>query len=468
MKDSRLGAWCDAIAHATFLTLVVLSVKYWQERLIYADSAMQFFEWVQYDELVVQQGYRWSAIVPQLVVKAGSCLGLGLEGLGLSASLSYALWPYLMFLVTRYWMNSPTGAWAMALAMVLFSRHSFYEMVLETQLLAVYPLMLFAWFDSGKRGGWPVGVGCLMLSLLAHPLGAVAGASILVQRFVTRSADRRHAMSLCFVVVGWLTFRHLVLPISSYESTLYENLLAHWQAQRFVDLPQVENLVDHVGRKSTVYLIGVVLASIEVALLIYRNMWLALATFVVVLVVYFVMLAFTYSAGESALMIEKNLIFLGSWISLWLFWTLRGSHFPTMRYAILPLMVAVCFLKLRDVSLVGGQYTRRLDVVEQLTTEASHIGSKVIVERATVKEAGIWVEWALPFETLLISALKHQNVTTVVCSDEIPSGSGLDGRQLILPYTSQRLGPQDLDSRYFACDDVEYRVLSSFHVASPK
>lgn len=460
--------WVDVLAHGVFLTLVALSIQYWQERVVYADSALQFFEWIQYDDLVVQQGYRWSAVVPQLIVKALRSLGLRIDQLAIAASLAYALWPYAMFLLTRYWIRSRIAAWAMAMGMVLFSRHGFYEMVLETQLLAVYPVMLFGWIERVRPGGPFVGLVLVGLSLFLHPLGPVAVLCVLALCQAKRMISLRMLCTGIGVVVAWLCIRHTMISVSAYEAGLYEVLFSSEGLPNLSSLPQVENYIDHVGRRSTVYLVGSILALVVAVTLVFRQAWWHSLVFVGVLISYFMLLALTYRDGETALMIEKNLIFLGAWISIWAI-DLRifGSTERTSYWALVA-FASVAFLKVRDVSLAGSMYSNRLKALHEVLNESSPVSSKVIVERSYVNAKGIWVEWALPFESILLSALHGECITTVICADEIPNNAVRDGTVLILPYTAKVLHPEDLDNRYFHCDHRPYRDLLDGGIALPK
>jgi hypothetical protein len=459
MFDSRSGKYVDIVVHLTFLTLIGFAAHFWLERLIYVDSALQFFEWVQYDHLVVQQGNRWPAIFPQLVVKLFRAFGSGLRVLAVVASVSYAVWPYLMFLLTRYVLKARIAGIMMALAMVLFARHSFYEMVLETQLLAVYPIMLFGWMESGRRvGGWAMGVLLFCLCLFVHPVGPLAGLGMVAFGLATQRLGKPIAGLFLLLAASWLLIRHALLPISGYEQGFYGSLTgAIASPGTWWQLPQVKNFIDHSGRLSSVYLPGLILGCTTVAFLSYRRRWKALVLFISMAVGYFLLVTLTYNKGESALMLEKNLIFLGAWISANFIWALAElGNGRALRWLVPIALLLVIGMKLRDISLAGRIYTTRLSAIREIVVEASPYGSKFLVTPATLEARGVWIEWAVPFETLLLSSIEMTNGVTAICLVEGVDTMGVGQDEVLLPPTASPMDQTLLNPKYFSIRSGRY------------
>ena len=58
------------LAHLLFAGLLVLAWKHAVARMVHVDSAWQFFQWTQRDGITVE-AHRYTAVLPQLLVKAG-------------------------------------------------------------------------------------------------------------------------------------------------------------------------------------------------------------------------------------------------------------------------------------------------------------------------------------------------------------------------------------------------------------
>ena len=460
MLDRRTRIFLDILVHLTLLTLIGYSAWFWFERLLYVDSALQVFEWLQYDRLIPQQGYRWPAMVPQLVARLFRSFDADLRTVAIAASVAYAVWPYLLYLFTRYVLKGYLSAAMMGLAAVLFARHTFYEMVLETQLLAFYPLVLLGWMESGARwGGRWAGVLILLLCLMVHPIGLVAAICIVALGYVVFALPRRTLILFVAMGVMWSLARFLLVPVSGYESDLYGDLLlALGSPSQWLALPQVENFIDHAGRASITYLPGIGLAACAIALLSMGRRWKVLALFLLVALGYFALISLTYYKGESAVMIEKNLIFLGTWVAAVFLWALATAQASaTVRWAGMGVVLLVTGMKVRDISLVGRMYTARAESIRSLAEEGRPIGNKFIVSDTLLDARGISVNWALPYETLLASSMNGGPSVIFLEALQDPDPFEADEYEVVLPVNDWRMEQRTRNGRYFRCGPGRYR-----------
>ncbi|MCB0795263.1 MAG: hypothetical protein KDB88_11055, partial [Flavobacteriales bacterium] len=86
------------LGHALFLSLIVLSVMHWDLRTLQVDSAYQIYKWIVSPEVNVE-AHRYSAILPQLLVKAMVAIGAATRAVLIAASVAHALVPYGVFLI---------------------------------------------------------------------------------------------------------------------------------------------------------------------------------------------------------------------------------------------------------------------------------------------------------------------------------------------------------------------------------
>ena len=451
----------DVSSHLVFLILIGFSAHFWFERMTYVDSAFQFFQWVQFDDLLVQQHTRFAALFPELVVKLFRTLGGDLKLLAVVASMAHALWPYLLFLFTRYVLRAPLAAWAMPLAMVLFMRHSFYMMVLESHLLACYPLVLIGWLEGGRRwGGTWGGLLIWLLLLTAHPLGLVAGSLMLAMAWWLRRIPARALLPFAGVVVLWSAIRFLLIPVSGYEGGMYRSLVEGIATPDWWELPQLKAQVAHSGPLSFTYLPGHVLMILAAGMMVARKAWVEAAVFTGGTVAYLMLVAFAYHRGENAVMLEKNLIFLGAWTA-WAFVrnaSLSGAQ-SSWRAVLILLVPLVSLVKVRDISLAGGDATVRSAAIRSLVVEGLARGAnKYLIEPEVLRDRGVHVQWALSTETLLASMVDHGVGCTFTAVPRPFAELERTRNILLLPFDLEGFDQRRLDPRWFRVPPGSYHI----------
>ena len=207
------------VGHLLFFGLFALAAIHYVERTIHVDSAFQIFKWVQLQEVEVE-AHRYTAILPQLLVKLGKGLGIGLSGLLLFASIAHVAVVYLIFLLAAYVMRTPWIAVAVSLSAVLCTRLTFYGIVLEANYLLCYPLLLAAVVQGQllRKPGTVSLVASIMalwLVLLVHPVGFLVALAILAWYYLTASGNRKHLLVLVRVALLWGPLGRVIFPPST-------------------------------------------------------------------------------------------------------------------------------------------------------------------------------------------------------------------------------------------------------------
>jgi len=450
------------LSHLLFAGLLVLAWKHALARMVHVDSAWQFFQWVQRDAITVE-AHRCTALLPQLLVKAGNAFGLSLGALVVLASVAHVLVGYGVFLACAHLLKAPRAAVACALATVLCTRLAFYGPVLEANLLTAYPFLLFALVER-HAGPWSarqrvLGLGLLALSLLAHPVGWTVMAAALAFLFAWSPAQRRELRWLIAACLVWGVVARVVLPPTAYEAGLYASLAraaveggsgSAWASWRF--------LVEHSGAATAHFVpMWAVMLALVTALVRGRRWWV-LAVLAGGWCAYLLVNLATYAGGEHALMMEKNFVPLATLVALPAVTVAWGTT-GLMRWAGVLALAMLLFVKFRDIAFAGRPAEQRVLALRALM--AGNAADRLLVEHDVLDSVGIAVHWALPFETLLITALDGpEHARTAVCSSETGAGPGTS--DLWLGALGTRFPADRLNPRYFRMAPGGYvRVASS-------
>jgi hypothetical protein len=455
--------WYTSLGHLLFMGLLVLSVKHDHLRVVHVDSALQFFKWVQQPGLEVE-AHRYTAVLPQATVKIARATGAGLEALMLVASVMHVLVAWAVFALCAHVWHRPWVAAACALAAVLCTRLSFYGMVLEANYLLSYPFLVVAWMEGPMRSGpAPLRTIVLLLlaalSLLVHPVGFLVMAYVGAFFLLAAPELRRPALLLVVVSLLWGLLGRLLLPPSGYESSLYQAAVEGLQSPGgLADMHSFEFLAGHSWRDTAHYLPAWLLLLITWGLLAQRRAWWLLLLVFTGTVGYVLLNVVTYHQGETAVMMEKNFLPLATLIALPLIYELARRPRFVQYLALLPFAL-VLFLKFRDISFASRPMEKRYVAIEGLVADARDRGvRKGIVDEQELRERGIPVDWALPFETMLIASRDgaHASLTLVSASTLV---DGAPEHGVYLAPWIHHLPGEALDKRFFSLPEGPYDKL---------
>ena len=450
------------IGHLLFAGLFVLSLVHWRERVVHVDSAYQVFKWLQQGGVEVE-AHRYSAVLPQLLVKISRGLYMGLVPLLVLASVFHVLVPWAAFAIAAHVWRTPWVAAAAALAAVLCTRLAFYGMVLEAHYLILYPFLLAAallgpMLRRRDRTALVIAFITLLLTLLAHPLGLPVALYVLAFCFFAEPRVRGPVALLALMALLLGGGLRLVLPSTGYERDVYQGLAdGLTRFTELKDLPSFDHLAGHTWTYTTTYLPAGVLMVVTLVLLVRRKSW-GMALLVLLGVPLFLLaILLTFHQGESALMMEKNFLPLATLIALPLMWGVARLPERARYWALVPFAL-VLFIQLRGVAFASKPAHQRYAILEQLVAEARAAGiRKGVVPQERLADLGIGIVWALPFESLLISAMQGPTsaLTLIATGDEgAPASQGV-----ALPPLDHDLPAGRMRRRFFQLPEGPYTIL---------
>ncbi|MBL0126148.1 MAG: hypothetical protein IPP83_01555 [Flavobacteriales bacterium] len=445
-----------ALGHVLFAALTVVAWLHWRERTLQLDSACQIFKWIQNDGLQIE-AHRYTAVLPQLLVKLFASAGASLKTLLLTASLAHVLVPWMIYGVIVHVLRRPWIGIAMAVAAVLCTRLAFYGVVLEVNYLLSYPFLFAAFLaahaeDPDRR--WPkwLGLGSLILVLLVHPIGSII-ALFIIALFVIGANRRAWSLALAVITIGWALLGRIILPPTGYEQGLYS---AVWEGigslRSGADQPALDFLIGHTWVYTTHYVALWAMLAVLTIILARKRSWAKLALVWVSIIGFILLNVTAYHMGETAMMMEKNFLPLAVMVALPLAmevaqWSIRSQRLSWIPFAL------ILFLQFRGISFASREVHERLFLLEELVSNArSAGGGKALVDTHELDAMGLHIHWALGYETLLLSVVDDpERATVVLATDKQLPGS---------PIVSHAFPIEDLDPQWFRVPVGEERVLS--------
>ncbi len=451
------------LGHLLFLGLFILAFIHAVPRVVHVDSAFQFFKWTEVPGIAVE-AHRYTAIIPQLLVKLAMALGVPLKGLTVVASLAHVLVPYVIFLVIGHGMRQPWLAMGLVLGQVLATRLTFYGIVLEANYLLSYPFLLAAVLAgpmarTNDKRSFLLALAALFLVLLVHPLGAFVALFVLVHHRFNGTAGSRPLYVLMCIALIWPLLGRLLFPPPSYESDLYSALAEGFGGDvPFTQLPNLRFLLDHTATYTTFYLPLWCAFAVLAVLLVQRKAWAVLGLVLSATVLFILIHVWAYHAGETAMYMETHFLPLTVFVALPLVLEIRRMSVRTQWWGLLPFALAL-FVQFRGISFASRPAWERVDHIAALVDRCKEEGvRKACVDPAVLDARGLHIHWALAFETLLLSAQygAEQSVTVVARKECVTNGGCVELSELV---DGQRIcGDGD---RYYQLPNGPYVLLSA-------
>lgn len=450
------------LGHLLFLGLFTLAFIHTVPRVVHVDSAFQIFKWIEEPGVGVE-AHRYTAIIPQLLVKVAVGLDLPLSTLFLVASIAHVLVPYMIFVVIAHGLRQPWLAMGVVLAQVLCTRLTFYGMVLEANYLLSYPFLLAAALERRTPGPDDLRTGLpalltLLLVLLVHPVGALIALFVLLHRYQQGGVRSKLLIAFMALTLTWPLLARFIFPPTTYEAGLY-NAMVEGAASPvpFTRLPAFRFLVEHTALLTTFYAAFWCVLVVTLILQARRKGWMAMALMVGAVVLFILIHVWAYHAGETAMMMEKNFVPLAVLVALPLMVELDRLAPRTQWWSILAIAV-VLFIQFRGISFASRPAKERLQHIVSLVEYCREQDvRKACVSTEALDEAGLHLHWALAFETLLLSAHDGPagSITVVARKDPPASNACADFSRLM---DESRVCVDG--SRYFHLPIGAYVVLS--------
>lgn len=454
------------LGHLYFLAMFVLSLVYYQERMLAMDSAYYSFKVVVFQDFFTGHG-RSISYLPQIVPILAMQLGCSLKTALMAYSAGFILFYYAGFLIVNHLFRNPQAGILLALALGLTIRYKFYAPVGEVVLSIVPMVILLAWLSKPKAHfeDWPawkdilVGLALGGLLLGAHPFITVATAVGLGFLLIWQKEWKNPRFWIIGIVTGGLLLNKFALgKRNAYEAERADRLGEAWEVLSNLSDYHVSTVIMRYFDTQYIFPFLIFLACL-VGLLMLRRIGLVLYvffSFLVVLAIVVVMHA--YMSSNIFIMIDGYLAYLG------LVWALPiAYHWVSERKVwMLITIAALMVFSLARIVDTKRFFQQRLAYVKQaLTEQTSTEHPKGVAYLADLNYEKLWIGWALGVETLMLSSLDDPKQCRTIYLADRPED--LEGRFdepdlfLSVPFGPESVKLEDLPKRYFQLPLVPYR-----------
>lgn len=407
---------------ATYLALALLAVLFYKERMILFDDAYHTFEIIRTRSLAIQ-GNRFGAAVTQVWPLLAVLLNLPLKAVLIIYSLSFVLYPFLVFLISLRYFRSPQIALCTLLFSVLLTAHTFYWLISEF-VQGCFLVMLFYGFllHKGKtRHIHPLELvlvtGLIVTIAFFHPLMAVPFFYLGVFFFFSEKSISTRLIALAFITfIAVLLFKKYFIPVSSYDASKMETL--RYFKTLFPDYFRLK--VNYLFLKNCVrhyYFLLPLLLICSVVYLKGKN-YVKLLLLLSFFAGFLLLVNITGHLWPDPFYMEASYQCLGLFVIFpFVFDVLPLFKSPKVAYACIS---GIVLIRVAHIGLSHQPYTERLAWNERLLEETGKGHSKkLIIHSQSVPMEVLRTTWASSYELLLLSSLeKPENARCLIIDDD--------------------------------------------------
>lgn len=428
----RLPKGWTWLALAAWLALLVLAVVAWRERALFMDASFQAFHMLLEGRPLVYH-YRFCNALSQILPVLAIHLGLPLKAVLFGYSLNVWLLWFGIWLLLHYGLRHERLAWVWLLFLTLISLDSFYFIPPELFQGVGWMLLLWAWVARHPHmAGWRFWLVALLLTAtftFAHSLVPLVFFYCFGWFWLDRPDWRhRRMVALAALVVGVMVVHELWFT-DWYDAMKKEEFWRHARQYwpRYHELPANARFL---AKAVKFYYLLPALALLMSAVYVWRRCWLKLVwmwcfglAFVLLLHIGSPATAYRFYSEANymplSVVVALPFVFDG-WAAFRQMAERRGMYWlwPKGALVLVALMLAV---RINTLWHNHDHFVRRLDWMVDTVRHARHNWqtNRVLVPKARAPMDLIVMEWSVPYESVLATALIHPDSAgeVFVCRD---------------------------------------------------
>lgn len=394
------------LGYLSFVLLCLASVYFYKERILFADSAFQFFKIINFEKINVE-AYRYGAVLPEIPVILAIKLGFNLKLLTIIFSVSFIFLYFIIFLICIKLLKNTSAGLSIVLILIICISQSFFHPVTETHQSLVFSVLVFAilQYSSFRYTIVQILLACLiiLLSFFAHPVALytlifVIGYSAIDQK---QFKSAKPYILMCFVV-GLAVAKVLLTDENSYEGKFFSELFK--TPSIIFELPQAYSTNFFLDRKFGLYFWILIFEFILIITFILKRKYLHLLWQLGISVLFMLITLLTYNQGDSDMMMERAFMPISLLVSVPLLNEIlkMNSQYRLIKTMFLTLVILI---SVNRIMLQGKAFRERIRFNQELLIKTSKLPNRKFIIESIELQKHYTTYWSYSFETLMLSSI---------------------------------------------------------------
>jgi len=409
------------LGHLSFLILLIASIYFYKERILFADSAFQFFKIVNFEKINVE-AYRYGAILPELPLLLAMKLGFSLKLLIITYSVAFIGLYYIVFLLCVMLFKNTAAGLSIILILIMCVSESFFYPVTETHQSLVFSVLLFAilQYESFRNSLVKIllASSVIIVSFLAHPV-AIYPITLIIGYSAIDKKQLRSTMpyALLVLVIGLAVAKVMLTDENSYEGKFFSELLK--SPSIIFDLPfaySTKFLIKHIFG---LYLWVAILELILILYLTLKKEYMKLFWQLGISGFFLIVTLLTYNKGDSDMLMERAFMPLALLVSIPLLKEMleNNNQYRMLKLTFISLIIFVSFNRINT---QGNVFRERTRFNQELMAKTAKLPNRKFIVASSELQKHHYTYWSHSFETLILSTITDNIPTqTIYPSNDI-------------------------------------------------
>nr|WP_319998804.1 hypothetical protein [uncultured Draconibacterium sp.] len=392
--------------HLFFFVLLLFSIYFYKERILFTDSAFQYFKIINFEKINIEAS-RYGAILPQLPTILFSKLGLNIKLLTIVFSCSFVLLYYVIYVITVHLLKNAEAGFIILLVLTACISQSFFHPVTETHQSLVFTTLLYAVLQfKNFRYTFiqPVlAVSLISISFLAHPVALYTNVFVIGYVAITNKQLKSVSPYFLLLITVILAVAKVMLTASnSYEGRFFAELFQ--SSETILSLSETQSLKFFVSRATTLYLAVIIMEVIVVVHFVRRQKYLKLLWTLGVQIVFLFITVITYNNGDATLMMERAFMPLSLFAAIPFMAEIKHRK-ESLRFLKPVFLILIVLFGLNRIYNQGKSFKLRTTFNQELLKKTAQYPNRKFIMNKAEMDNHFLAFWSNSFETLILSTI---------------------------------------------------------------
>jgi len=460
------------IALAAMGLLLLGSIVFYKERILFSDSAYILFDIINYHSLAIQE-HRYGSFITQLAPWLGQKIHMPVRAMLMAYSVSFNLFYFVVAALLIYRFRQYMLAIVMALYYFLLVSQSYFWVNDEIHQAVAWMFLLLGYTlgkgvaGSGKRITFFALFSLLcFLTIFTHFIVIIPLVFLWV--FLWLGTDwpfaKKESWLLSLIVVATIAAKFTFTLLRPSWDSDHLHGVTHFSIKDIIQSFSTPVVTVFLQRCLSIYWPGTIVFTLGLAGLIMKKEWKRLLWVVVSFAGYLVIMGLTYAADNGAMALFHvesewqciSIIMAAPFVFSFLQWQKQIWAFP--------LLVLVFSVRIYSIMSVYPLFHWRIDFQEQVFAQMSKKGitKLALYDDIPPVRAKYMLDWGAPYESLLGSAMqgeKPQRIFLFINRDNKTGISALMPDKFCTIFGA--LPAKNLNGAYFTIDTTHpYSIMS--------
>lgn len=404
----------------TFLALVVLSIVFYKERIIFADPAFQLSYMIRDDNFAIQVN-RFAAVLSKIFPYLAIKLSLSLNIIVLIYSLSFPLYNLMFFVIIFKYFKNIEWAIILLLYNILIVSHSFYWPAIELNQGVAVMMFYFAFISYLSRAKtvkiihWIVTALLIATIVFSHPLIIIPFVFIHIYLYFFNINTVNKNMftigvlfTLTTLIIKRIFFRNWYDDMQMESLNNFVNLFPNYW-----DIPSNKKFLQYFI--NDYYISGIILLSVFIYLILKREL-LKIVLIFSFIIGYILIINISFPNGSDNFFSESKYMLLSIFIAIPFVFDLIPRLKTNYLFAIL---LFIIIIRLFHIYNTHSLYSERVNWLSRVLTKTEKLHEKkLIINKNDTPTDTLMLTWASSYEFLLLSTIEKNNPRSILITED--------------------------------------------------